>query len=75
MAPFFGPILALIMQFCTTRAFSGSFQFSFPNVPFDMGIRHIHTPESFAIAYRHTMPDFELMEVSKPWRCGMFQRH
>ena len=72
MAPFFGPILALVMQFHTTRAFSSTFQFSFPNTPLDLGIRHIHTPESFAISHRLTMPDFELMEVSEPWRCGNY---
>ena len=72
MAPFFGPILALVMQFHTTKAFSSTFQFSFPNVPFDLGIRHIHTPESFAISHRLTMPDFELMEVSEPWRHGNY---
>jgi hypothetical protein len=72
MAPFFGPILALIMQFHTTKAFSSTFHFSFPNIPLDLGIRHIHTPESFAISHRLTMPDFELMEVSEPWRSGNY---
>ena len=72
MAPFLGPILALIMQFCTTRAFSSTFQFSFPNIPFDLGIRHIHTPESFALSYKSSMPDFSLMHVSPPWRCGNY---
>jgi hypothetical protein len=72
MAPFFGPILALILQFSATRAFSSTFQFSFPNIPLDLGIRHIHTPESFALSHRTSMPDFELMDVTPPWRCGNY---
>ena len=40
----------------------------FPNVALDLGIRHIHTPEHFAIAHGLTLPGFELVSTAPPVR-------
>ena len=41
---------------------------SFPDIPLDLGIRHIHTPEHFAVAHGLTLPGFELTHTSPPTR-------
>ena len=56
----------------STAAFSNTCKFNFPNVPIDLGIRHIHTPESFALSHKLTMPEFQLLDVSKPWAHGNY---
>ena len=38
----------------------------FPEVPLDLGIRHIHTPEHFAVAHGLTLPGFRLVASSPP---------
>jgi hypothetical protein len=40
----------------------------FPNVALDLGIRHIHTPEHFAVAHGLTLPGFELVDSTPPVR-------
>ena len=40
----------------------------FPNVALDLGIRHIHTPEHFAVAHGLTLPGFELVSTAPPVR-------
>jgi hypothetical protein len=45
---------------------------SFPGVPFDLGIRHIHTPEHFSTAHGLVWPDFTVLSTSRPIRSGEY---
>ena len=40
----------------------------FPNVALDLGIRHIHTPERFAVTHGLALPGFELVDTTPPAR-------
>jgi hypothetical protein len=40
--------------------------FEFPFVPFELGMRHIHTPEHIAANHRLTLPGFRLLEAQPP---------
>jgi hypothetical protein len=41
-------------------------RFTFPGVPFDVGVRHIHSPEHFVAAHGLSPPGFEIVETSAP---------
>ena len=43
---------------------------AFPEIPLDLGIRHIHTPEHFAVAHGMALPNFKLLDSSPPQRVG-----
>ena len=45
---------------------------AFPEIPLDLGIRHIHTPEHFAVAHGMALPHFKLTETSPPQRVGEY---
>ncbi len=44
--------------------------FDFPFVPFELGARHIHTPEHVAAYHRLTLPGFRLVSTHFPARTG-----
>lgn len=52
--------LCYIAAACTTL--------TFPDVALDLGVRHIHTPEHFAVAHGLTLPGFELVSTTPPVR-------
>ena len=65
------PILLLLLAAIHVHGFTSTIQrFSFPNIPLDLGIRHIHTPETFSLSHKLCFPHFELLEVSDPYTVG-----
>ena len=66
-------LLATMSLQATAHAFTSCTQtFSFPSIPMDMGIRHIHTPESYAKSHQLTMPSFQLIRVHEPYMLGTY---
>jgi hypothetical protein len=63
---------ALVLSLISTaHAFTTTAQFfTFPNIPLDLGIRHIHTPETYEISHKLSFPHFELVDVSEPYTVG-----
>lgn len=61
------PMLFCVVLFPSllARAFTPQL-FTFPGVPFDMGVRHIHSPEHFVSAHGLAPPGFEIVETSWP---------
>ena len=64
-------VVTLLIATATVHGFTSTTQrFVFPNIPMDMGIRHIHTPEMFASSHKLCFPQFELLHVSEPYTTG-----
>ena len=61
LAFFSGPSLALVHL---------THVFNFPTVPYELGARHIHTPEHVAAYHRLTLPGFRLVSTEFPARTG-----
>ena len=54
------------MSMTEARAFAPMQVFTFPGIPFDVGVRHIHSPEHFVIGHGLAAPGFEIIKTNSP---------
>ena len=68
-------VLALLHLPLSVDAFVGhtfAHTFKFPSIPFDMGVRHIHSPEYFACYKPVVVPGFEVIQAQPPMRLNNY---
>jgi hypothetical protein len=68
-------LLALLHLPIVVDAFVGHtfvHTFKFPSIPYEMGLRHIHSPESFACYKPVVVPGFQLVGSATPMRLNNY---
>lgn len=62
-------LLRLLMELMAAEAFM-RYSFKFPHTSYELGQRHIHSPEHLATSHLLTLPCFRLVETVPPTRFG-----